>query len=154
MRFRVTGLDPAPFVELWEGDDAALRAAGAVRMTADSHPGFPDRIGLDDAPLGEDVILVNHISQSADTPYRASHAIFVWEGAARFDEVDVLPPAMLRRPQSLRAFDRRGMMRAADIADGAAIADLIGRLFDVPEGAEIHAHNARQGCYMARISRA
>lgn len=154
MSFRVTGLDATAFEELWGTDDTGLRSARAIRMTVDSQPGFPDRIGLDDAPLGADVLLVNYVSQAADTPFRASHAIFVWEGAVRFDEIDVLPPAMLRRPQSLRAFDGNGMLRAADIAERDAIGELIARLFDDPAVAEIHAHNAREGCYMARITRA
>lgn len=155
MTFRVRGLDPAPFRPLWGADPDTLRRAGAIRMRADACPGYPDRITLDDAPTGHELLLLNHVSQAAATPYRASHAIFVLEGADRaFDAVDELPPAMLRRPQSLRAFGADGMMRAADIAEGPAIAGLIARLFDDPGTAEIHAHNARQGCFAARITRA
>lgn len=155
MSFRIQGLDPATYRTLWGADATALAKAGAVRMRADAHPGFPDRITLDDAPVGRDVILLNHLSQTADTPFRASHAIFVMEGAeVAFNATGVVPLAMLRRPQSLRAFDVRGMMRAADIAEGEAVADLAQRLLDDPEIAEVHAHNARQGCYMARITRA
>ena len=42
--------------------------------------GFPDRIELRDAEPGERLILVNYVHQPADTPYRASHAVFVLEG--------------------------------------------------------------------------
>ncbi len=155
MSFRITGLDPRPYASLWGAGEDLLSARGILRFRADSNPGFPDRITLDDALVGRDVLLMNHVSQSADTPYRASHAVFVLEGAdTRFDATDTLPPAMLRRPQSLRAFDAAGMMRDADIADGPEIATAIQRLFEASAVTEIHAHNARQGCFMARITRA
>lgn len=154
MSFRIVGLDPADYHYLWSMSGQELESMSAIRTTVDESPGFPDRISLDDAEIGSEVILLNHSSQTADTPFRASHAIFVQEGATQFDEVSMLPPAMLRRPQSLRAFDKNGMMCAADIAEGIDIVDLIERLFDDPKVAEIHAHNARQGCFLARVTRA
>lgn len=156
MTFHIEGLDPALFRSLWGASEADLHKAGAVRMTADTCPGYPDRITLDDAPQGRDVILVNHLSQPADTPFRASHAIFVMEGEeTAFNALDSLPPAMIRRPQSLRAFDAAGMMRSADLAEGETqLTTLIADMLDDPDIAEIHAHNARQGCFLARITRA
>ncbi|MEM7718741.1 MAG: DUF1203 domain-containing protein [Pseudomonadota bacterium] len=155
MTYHIKGLDPAPYHHLFGADAETLAAAGAVRVCATHAPGFPDRITLDDARVGQDVLLLPHVSQPANTPFRATHAIYLTEGAEiAFDAKDTLPPAMQRRPQSLRAFDAKGMMRAADIAEGAAIDALIARLFDDPEVTELHAHNARQGCFMARITRA
>ena len=154
MSFRVTGLDPSHFRHLWTASAQELSDAGVIRLVVNHDPGFPDRITLDDAPLGSEVLLLNHLSQPANTPFRACHAIYVLEGAAlAFDDCDTLPPAMLRRPQSLRAFDSVGMMRDADVAEGAAISEVIERMFGDPDVAEIHAHNARQGCFMARITR-
>ena len=155
MSYRITGLDPTPFSHLWDATNKELEAAGIIRMQANASPGYPDRITLDDAAVGDAVLLLNHVSQAADTPYRATHAIFVREGAdTAFDEIDALPPAMARRPQSLRAFGADGMMRTADIAEGRGVEALIARMFDDPMVDEIHAHNARQGCFMARITRA
>lgn len=155
MSFRITGLDPTGFQHLWDADPDTLTAANAIRLRADTTPGYPDRITLEDASIGQEVILLNHASQPADTPFRATHAIYVTDGSqARFDAIATVPPAMLKRPQSLRGFDATGMMRAADLAEGDAISEVIQRLFDDPEIIEIHAHNARQGCFMARITRA
>ena len=83
MAFRITGLAPDPFRHLFGLDDAALASQGAIRYRVDSGFGFPDRIELRDATPGETVLLVNHVHQPADTPFRASHAIFVREGAPR-----------------------------------------------------------------------
>jgi hypothetical protein len=45
-------------------------------------------------------------------------------------------------------------MLDADVVEGRAVEGLIARLFENPEAAYIHAHNARQGCYSGRIDRA
>jgi hypothetical protein len=116
--------------------------------------GLPCRISLDDAKPGETLILVNYEHQSAPTPFRASHAIFVREGVEPVAAVDEMPPALRRRLLALRAFDADGMMRAADIVEGAQARGLIEKLFENPEIAYLHAHYAKWGCYAARIDRA
>jgi hypothetical protein len=153
--FRITGLSPEPFVELYGLDDAALAARGAKRYVVDETPGFPDRIEMRDLEPGERAILVNYTHQAADTPYRSSHAIFVREGAAeRYDRVNEIPAVMQTRPLSLRAFDESHMMIDADVAAGDEIEPLIQRLFANPHAAYIHVHNAKRGCYSGHIDRA
>jgi hypothetical protein len=155
MSFRIQGLSPEPFVDLYGQPDSALAERGALRYVVDKQPGFPDRVELRDAAPGETVLLVNHVSQPADTPYRASHAIFVREGATRaFDEVGVVPEVFRSRLLSLRAFDATGMMVDADVVEGAKVEGLILRLLDDARVNCIHAHYAKRGCYAARISRA
>jgi hypothetical protein len=108
-----------------------------------------------DAEVGERVLLLNHVCQPANTPYRASHAIFVREGAEHsYDEVDQVPEVMRGRLLSLRAYDAAGLMLDADVVDGRQIEALITRLFQSPQVAYIHAHNAKRGCYSGRIDRA
>ena len=152
--FRITGLSPEPFRHLFGLPDAELRLLGARRYVVDAKPGFPDRIEVRDAEPGETVLLVNHTHQPADNPYRASHAIFVREGAEKaYDAVDEVPEVMRRRLLSLRAFDPDHLMIDADVVDGERAEDLIGRLFENPRVAYIHAHYAKRGCYAARIDR-
>jgi hypothetical protein len=81
MDYRITGLDPREFVHLVPLDDAALARARALRRVCDSRPGFPCRVSLEDARPGERVLLVNYEHLPVDSPYRASHAIYVREGA-------------------------------------------------------------------------
>lgn len=155
MSFRITGLDAAPFLHLYGLPDAALAAQGAIRYVADRSPGFPDRIEMREGALGETFLLLNHVSQPAGTPYRASHAIFVREGATQtYDRVDEVPEVMRVRPQSLRAFDGAGMMLDAVVAQGRSIEPAITRLLADPRVRTIHAHNAAFGCYAGRIERA
>jgi hypothetical protein len=155
MSFRVTGLSPEPFRHLYGLSDAALAAEGVIRYVADTKSGFPDRVGMRDAEIGERMLLLNHICQPANTPYRATHAIFVREGAAaRYDRVNEVPEVMRTRLLSLRAYDAAGMMLDADVVDGANAEVLIQRLFASSLVAYIHAHNAKRGCYSGRIERA
>lgn len=155
MAFRILGLSPEPFVHLYGQPDDVLAAHGAIRYVADSKPGFPDRVELRDAEPGETLLLVNYEHQPAKTPYRASHAIFVREGATRVAEyVDDVPELLRRRPISLRAFDAQHMMLDADLVDGRELETSIERLLADPRADYLHAHLAKRGCYAARIERA
>ena len=155
MSFRITGLDPAPFRHLYGLTDAELATQGARRIVADARPGFPDRVEVRDAEPGERLLLLNHTHQPADTPYRASHAIFVREGAERaYEGVDEIPEPLRARTISLRAFDDSGEMVDADLVDGRELENLIERLLANPEVSYLHAHYAKRGCYAARIERA
>jgi len=155
MSFRITGLSPEPFRHLYGLSDRALAFHGVKRYIADKRPGFPDRIEMRDASVGEQLLLLNHVCQPANTPYRATHAIFVREGAEQtYDRVDEVPEVMRMRLLSLRAFDAQGMMLNADVVPGKNIEAVILQLFATPQVAYIHAHNAKQGCYSGRIDRA
>jgi hypothetical protein len=155
MSFRILGLDPAPFRHLFGLSDDQLAAQGARRYVVDRTPGFPDRVEVRDLAPGETAILLNYTHQPADTPYRASHAIFVGEGArTRFDAVDTIPEVLRLRPLSLRAFDADHMMVDAEVIDGSEAGDAIERFLADPAVAYIQAHYARPGCYAARIERA
>jgi hypothetical protein len=153
MSFRIAGLDPASFRRLHGLGDAELAAAGVQRVRVEAKPGAPCRISLDDAEVGESVLLLSHLHQPADTPYRQQGPIFVRETQRRFDACDVVPPALARRTLSLRGYDEAGMMVEADVCEGADAAALIGRFFANDAVAYIHAHYARRGCFAARIDR-
>jgi hypothetical protein len=155
MAFRISGLPATPFRHLYGLSDAELAKHGARRYVVDTPTGYPDRIEMRDASPGETVLLINHVSQPADTPYRASHAIFVREGAEEtYDRVDEVPDVMRLRLLSLRAFDKDGMMIDADVVEGKEIESVIERFFVNPDVDYVHAHNARRGCYSGRIDRA
>lgn len=120
MSFRVTGLDPAPFQHLHALSDEALAAQGIERVRITEKPAAPCRISLDDAEIGEAVLLLSYEHQPANTPYRQQGPIFIRETSARASTHDVMPPALARRMLSLRAFDAHGAMVDADVCEGAA----------------------------------
>jgi len=154
MPFRISGLDPANFQHLYGLSDEVLATKGVKRCIADAKPGYPDRIELRDADPGEALLLLNYKHQPADTPYRASHAIFVREGAdLAYNAIDLVPDPLRLRPISLRAFDEAGEMVDADLAEGTDLKALIAHFFAQDNVAYLHAHYAKRGCYAARIDR-
>ncbi len=155
MPFRLTGLDRSQFAPLFALDDAELARRGIRRCVVDAKPGFPDRIELRDLEPGERALLLNYLHQPADTPFRASHAIYVGEASTTtYDAIDRVPEAFRQRPMSLRAFDAEHMLRAAVLTEGDEVAPALARLLEDPAHAYVHLHFARPGCYAARAERA
>jgi hypothetical protein len=153
MAFTVTGLSPEPFKHLYGLPEDALARHLARRVIA-GESGFPERVELRDAAPGESLLLVHYEHQDADTPYRASHAIYVREGATEPWAGDHIPEVLRKRLLSLRAFSADGMMVEADVVEGVEAESLIDKQLANPAVAYIQAHYARPGCYAARIDRA
>lgn len=155
MSFTITGLSPQDFSHLFGLPDEVLRERNIVRRTADSKPGYPCRITLEDAEPGETVLLLSHESHKAPTPYASRYAIYVREGAKEARTFrDELPPVFLNRPIALRLFDAGGMLVGADMAMNGELKAKIEAALARPEVAYIHAHNAMHGCFAAEILRA
>ncbi len=154
--FHITGLGPEQFSHLFGKSDAELAALGARRYVVDKSPGFPDRIEMRDLDVGEEALLVNYTHlDDARSPYRASHAIFVREGATvAYDTIDEIPEVLRRRLLSVRAFDRDAMLLDADVIDGSTLRDWIVTTFDNGSVDFIDVHNAKPGCFAARVRRA
>ena len=154
MNYVIQGIDPAPFRPLYGLSDAELAARHAVRLSVGKKPGAPCRVTLADAEPGETVLLVNHEHLPVASPYRSAHAIFVREGAevpARFE--NAVPEPLAIRLLSVRAFDGAGMMTDAEVVEGRDLEPLIARFFADPAVAYLHVHNARPGCFAARVDR-
>ena len=153
MTYRIKGLEPQAFAHLFDLDNVELESRGMTRMRVDN-PNFPCRVSLRDCELGDEVILLNHVSHEGNNPYRASHAIFVSKSAAEAaDYVDAIPPALDRRILSLRAFDESGMMIDAMLVQPGEADPAIRTLLAEPAVAHVDAHNAIRGCFAARIER-
>lgn len=153
MTYRITGLDPQPYRPLFELSDEELEKRGMRRLKVTQKPSFPCRVSLIDREIGEQMILLNHVSHEVANPYRASHAIFVAD-ADQADFIDEVPPVFIPRVLSLRGFDKDGMMADAVITQPGEADAGIRKLFDNPGIVAIHAHNAARGCFSAKIERA
>jgi len=154
MTYRIEGLAPAAFESLYGMMDGELASLNARRVVADAPRGFPCRVTLEDAGEGESLILLNHVSHDVATPFRSAYAIYVREGATEpAVYVDETPPVFEGRPLGLRGFDADGMLRGALLALPGEADAKIRELFERPEIATIHAHNAAHGCFAARIER-
>lgn len=153
--FRIVGVDPTPFRDLYNLPAEELASRGAIRYEALEGSAHPDRVELRHAVPGESVLLVNYVHQPAATPYRASHAIYILEGATNAAEfIDIVPEPLRVRMLSLRAFDANHMIVDAVLTDGKMAENAIVDLLANRGTAYIQAHFAIRGCYAARIERA
>ena len=154
MDFQITALPAEPFVDLFGLDATDLAARQTRRMTVTEYPGVPCRVSLDDAQIGETVILTNFEHQPGDSPYRASHAVYVREGVDQVDlDVNEVPPVIQSRLISLRFFDEEDMIASADVVPGTDVAAALAEGLDDPKIAYVHIHFAKPGCFAATAKR-
>jgi Protein of unknown function (DUF1203) len=155
MTFQIHALPYADFAPLFAADDKALHSTGIRRIVADAKPGFPCRVSLQDAEVGDELLLLNYQHLQGNTPYAASHAIYVSKNALQAQPApDQVPTAIASRLLSVRAFDADKQMVAADVTEGKDVAPLLRTLFANDAVAFIHLHHARQGCFAASVTRA
>jgi hypothetical protein len=153
--FMVRGLSPEPFQALFDLSDDELEKRRAKRCVADSKPGFPCRVSLQDADLGDEVILTNFVHLPSESPYRSTHAIYIRRAATSANSyTDSLPDMLRDRLLSIRAFDKRDMLVGADVIEGGRAEEAVTRFFEDPAVEFLHVHFAKPGCYACRIDRA
>jgi hypothetical protein len=154
MSFQIAALQPQIFEDYFTLSDDELADRLAVRVTATKKPGFPCRVSLADAEIGDELILVNYLHQSGASPYRAAHAVYVRKGVEQArPEVDEIPDLLRIRTLSLRAFNDRAAIVAAELVEGENLDPALDRLLADPAVAYVHIHFAGHGCYAARADR-
>ncbi|WP_068310591.1 DUF1203 domain-containing protein [Polycladidibacter hongkongensis] len=150
MAYKISGLKAEQFAYLDSLTDGQRAQHGVHIYTADEKPGYPCRVSLADAEVGERLFLLNYAYQPNDTPYKASHAIFVRENAVEAKPyIDSVPVSLSSRLLSLRAFDSDHMMILADIAEGDEIEKTLIAFCNEPEVSYVQLHYARRGCFAA-----
>jgi len=155
MNFQIHSLPAEDFADLFTLNDDELAERNACRMKVKSKAGTPCRVSMADAEVGETVILLNYEHQPAQSPYKASHAIFIREGATQAKlTVNEVPEVLRSRVISMRLFDQNHMMIDADVVQGEGLANAITAAFMDEQVAYAHLHNAKPGCFAASVSRA
>ena len=153
--FRVVPIAIEEFLPLFNLSDEQLRERSARWLIADANPGYPCRVSLADAEVGERVLAVPFTHHDVRSPYRASGPVFVREGAKPADlEINEVPLMLRHRLLSLRAYDSSGMMLAAKVVPGVELVDAIIEHFNDPRVNYQHIHNASPGCFNCAVRRA
>ena len=155
VNFQFSALPRDRFDALFSMSDDSLVLHGARRVIATHRPGFPCRVSLQDAEIGEPVLLVNFEHLGVQTPFRSRYAVYVRQAAqpARL-AINEVPEIVRNRALSVRAWRSDGMLAGADLAEGSDIEPVITALLSVPDTAYLHVHFAKPGCYAARVDRA
>lgn len=155
MNYQISGIDPAQFQHLFALTDAELAVRGVSRAVAEETPGYPCRVSLEDALVGEELILISYAHQTANSPYQAAGPIYVRRNASEIAALrNKVPPPFQSRLLSVRAYDANHFIIDAEVVDGAQLEPLIARFFGNAAVAYLHVHYARRGCYAGRVDRA
>jgi hypothetical protein len=153
--FQFIALPYEQFAHLFNSSDSELEAAGACLKKVDQKPGFPCRVSLVDAEVGETVLLTHFTHHDVASPYRGSGAIYIRRGAATTaPAVNEIPFMFTHRLLSVRGYDTRGMLLDTGVVEGSELADLIEQLFSNNRVNYLHIHNAGPGCFNCSVVRA
>lgn len=152
--FQIVAQPFESFAHLFLLTDEALAAQGARRITVDHSPGYPCRVSLEDAEVGEQVILTPFRHHDVDSPYQSAGPIFVRASAQTAKpEINEVPPILGHRLLSVRAYDERAMMMGAKVVEGERLAHTIRGFFDDKKVFYLHVHNAGPGCFSCSVNR-
>jgi hypothetical protein len=153
--FQLVGIDHRQFEPLFLLSDEALKEHHAERHIATESPGYPCRVSLEDAKVGEELLLLSYVHQPAASPYRASGPIFVRRTAKqRRLEAGEVPSYVTSRLISVRAYDKAHMIVTASVCEGVLVAKELESYFSNDQVDYIYLHNAKRGCFSCQVIRA
>ena len=153
--FQIQSLDYGQFAGYFSMSDEELASLDAVRMIVTDFPGTPCRVSLQDAQVGDEVILVSFTHLEVGSPYHARGPILVRKGVPSATLSPNQVPDMLKsRMLSLRAYNSQRMMLDATVTLGESAESAIQAFFANPETEAIHIHFAKQGCFACSVVRA
>jgi hypothetical protein len=146
--FKINALSHRQFSNLFSLSNEELKNIGAIKMIVDANPGFPCRVSLQDAPVGEEVLLLPFQHQKTTSPYQAIGPIFVRKNTVEAAlAINEIPTMLLHRLLSLRCYNKEGIMINASVVEGKFVGETMQELFTENEIAYVHIHNAKPGCY-------
>jgi hypothetical protein len=154
--FRISGISAEVLNEFRQLSDGELQERNVFRYIADQKPGYPCRVSLVDAEIGESLLLLNFGHLMSASPYRSIGPIFVRESAretyVRVNEI----PEVLRAPGrmlSVRAYDGNDMLAGASVIGTAETDQSIQEFLTDRRVAYLHVHYAGPGCFACRVDR-
>ncbi|MBX2826177.1 MAG: DUF1203 domain-containing protein [Gammaproteobacteria bacterium] len=154
MNFQIQSLARARFEHLFSQSVEALAEQNIARETVQVPQSTPCRISLQDAEVGESVLLLNYQHLPAASPFRSSHAIYVREHAENTAlDINSVPEFFRHRLLSLRLFDHRHYMIDAEVVEGTELESAVEQLFEHADAEYMHLHFAKPGCFAARLER-
>lgn len=140
---------------LFSADETELAKHKAIKMVVSEKPGTPCRISLEDAEIGEEVVLFNYTHHKTDSPFHGSGPIFIRkEAKPKTLAINEVPEMLNHRLLSLRVYNKRGMLIDATTVQGTELKNALLQLFENEKAEYIHIHNSSQGCFHCQVDRA
>ena len=152
--FKLVALDKSLFEEYFHLSETELAKRGIRKMIVDEFPGFPCRVSLADAEIGEEVILLNFEHHNVSSPYKTSGPIFVRKTSQTAKpEINEIPKMFNHRLLSVRGFDKNAIMIFADVMQGDNLKEKLSNILNNKTIDYLHIHNAKPGCYNCLVAR-
>lgn len=152
--FQLVALDKSLFESYFDMSEAELSKIGIRKMVVDEFPGFPCRVSLADAEIGEEVILLNYDHHSVSSPYKGNGPIFVRKTASTLKPgINEVPKMFDHRLLSIRGFDKDSTMIFADVIQGSTLKEKLFEALGNKAIEYLHIHNAKPGCYNCTVKR-
>ena len=154
MNFQIKALDHKQFEALFTLTEKELSKIGGLKMIVDEKPGFPCRVSLEDAKIGEEVILIPFEHHKTNSPYQANGPIFIRKGINQKElEINEIPKMLNHRLLSFRGYDEDGIMKSAITGEGKNTKSIVEKMFNMNEIQYIHIHNSSPGCFNCEVNR-
>jgi hypothetical protein len=154
VNFVIKALDKKQFSKLVNLNEQELVKYKGSWITVDVNPGYPCRVSLIEARVGERVLAVPFLYHNVDSPYHASGPIFVRENAETAKlGVNEIPEILKERLLSVRSYNTQQVMIHAEILQGNELAKGIKNQLLNSEVEYIHIHNANPGCFNCSVHR-
>ncbi len=153
--FIIKPIEKSIFSEYFNLNDQQLEKFNAKWLVADSKPGFPCRVSLKEAEIGERVLLIPHKYHDVNSPYKASGPIFIREYAVEAKlNINEIPEILTKRQLSVRAYSEDSMMIHAETTLGSGLEKVIYHQLSDPNVKYLQVHNANPGCFNCTVYRA
>ena len=154
MKFKIKALESQEFDSLFDLSDAVLKKSGMNRLIVDEKPGFPCRVSLEDADIGEEVILMPYDFHKTNSPYQSRGPIIVRKGVeTKKLQINEIPKMLNHRLLSFRGYDKDGYLKEAITEKGVNTNQVIEQLLENSKIDYIHIHNSSPGCYNCEVQR-
>jgi hypothetical protein len=151
--FRIVAIDNN-YNELFKLTEKELADKSMIKMIVDQKPGYPCRVTLEDAEVGEEVLLFPFEYHKTKSPYKASGPIFIRKNTLKATlEINKIPEMLFKRNQTLRAYDKNGIMINAISPETSELKKGIETLFSNSIASYIQIHNTNPGCYNCQVNR-
>ena len=152
--FKIKAIERDLFSGLMGLSDRALERVNARWVIADTKPGYPCRVSLKEAEIGERVLLVPFRHHDVNSPYRASGPIYIRENAEQAElDVNEIPEILTARLLSIRAYNHNHAMVHAETLQGIGLENAVRQQFLNGEVSYMQIHNANPGCFSCSVYR-
>ncbi|MBL4659634.1 MAG: DUF1203 domain-containing protein [Alcanivoracaceae bacterium] len=155
IKFQIKAIKHNEVQHLFSLTNDELSKYNAKRILVNEKPGYPCRVSLKEANIGETIITFPYNHHDVDSPYNATGPIFIRDNVqTATPKVNVIPEILQNRFLSVRIYDSQNMMIDATTIQGKDLKSTIQKLFQNKFAHYIHIHNANPGCYNCSVERA